>query len=193
MAAAASAIGRGCDRDTGGAIAGKSIHGRWKWRGKAIEARLLRVTQLDGAAIAGREQRILILIAAMPDRPDGVDQHASREPVASGDLASPVLQPFRVRHSASSSGPAARWIAPSTPPPAQQRRVGGVDDGVNAKRGDVGNDDFQPRSGDLARSQVSPQAAAVTATPLSAKQLLQFAGLEHLADDVAAANELALT
>src|SRR5437016_13118755 len=32
-------------------------------------------------------------------------------------LASPGRQPPRVRHSASSSGPAARWIAPSTPPP----------------------------------------------------------------------------
>src|SRR6185369_9205752 len=31
--------------------------------------------------------------------------------------ASPVGQPPNVRHSASSSGPAARWIAPSTPPP----------------------------------------------------------------------------
>ncbi len=32
-------------------------------------------------------------------------------------LASPVAQPFNVRHSANNSGPAARWIAPSTPPP----------------------------------------------------------------------------
>src|SRR3984957_19999810 len=32
-------------------------------------------------------------------------------------LASPVGQPSSVRHSARSSGPAARWIAPSTPPP----------------------------------------------------------------------------
>src|SRR5882672_7698548 len=31
--------------------------------------------------------------------------------------ASPVGQPPRVRHSASNCGPAARWIAPSTPPP----------------------------------------------------------------------------
>src|SRR3954467_14089281 len=31
--------------------------------------------------------------------------------------ASPVGQPPRVRHSCSSSGPAARWMAPSTPPP----------------------------------------------------------------------------
>src|ERR1043165_9937215 len=31
--------------------------------------------------------------------------------------ASPVGQPPSVRHSASNCGPAARWIAPSTPPP----------------------------------------------------------------------------
>src|SRR5882672_1377801 len=31
--------------------------------------------------------------------------------------ASPVGQPPSVRHSARSSGPAARWMAPSTPPP----------------------------------------------------------------------------
>jgi hypothetical protein len=27
---------------------------------------------------------------------------------------------------------------------AEQRRIGRVDDGVNAQRGDVGNEDFQP-------------------------------------------------
>src|SRR3984957_4092027 len=32
-------------------------------------------------------------------------------------LAEPVWQPWSVRHSTSKSGPAARWIAPSTPPP----------------------------------------------------------------------------
>jgi hypothetical protein len=35
--------------------------------------------------------------------------------------------------------------------PAKQRRVRGVDDGVNAQCGDVGNDDFEPRVADLAR------------------------------------------
>src|SRR5215210_7221375 len=32
-------------------------------------------------------------------------------------FADPVGQPPSVRHSASNSGPAARWMAPSTPPP----------------------------------------------------------------------------
>jgi hypothetical protein len=33
---------------------------------------------------------------------------------------------------------------------AEQRRVRGVDDGVNAQRRNVGDDDFQPRRIDLA-------------------------------------------
>src|ERR1700722_16182687 len=32
-------------------------------------------------------------------------------------FAAPVSHPPRLRHSSSNSGPAARWIAPSTPPP----------------------------------------------------------------------------
>ena len=52
--------------------------------------------------------------------------------------------------------------------PAEQRRIRGVDDGVNAQRGDVGNDDFQPRLTDLARRPAQAEAAALTVTPLSA-------------------------
>jgi hypothetical protein len=35
--------------------------------------------------------------------------------------------------------------------PAEERRIRRVDDGVNAQRGDVGNDDLEPRLADLAR------------------------------------------
>jgi hypothetical protein len=59
-----------------------------------------------------------------------------------------------------------RTIDPAT---AEQRRVGGVDDGVNAKRRDIGDDDFQPRRANLARVQVQAEAAALTVTPLSAR------------------------
>ena len=52
--------------------------------------------------------------------------------------------------------------------PAEERRVGGVDDGVNAQRGDVGNNHFQPRLADLAREAAQAEAAALTVTPLSA-------------------------
>jgi len=52
--------------------------------------------------------------------------------------------------------------------PAKERRMGGVDNGVNAQRGDVGNDDFQPRLVDLARGGAQAEAAALMVTPLSA-------------------------
>ena len=51
--------------------------------------------------------------------------------------------------------------------PAEQRPIGGVDDGVNAQCRDVGDDDFQPCRTDLARSQIQA-AGALTVTPLSA-------------------------
>jgi hypothetical protein len=53
--------------------------------------------------------------------------------------------------------------------PTKERRIRSVDDGVNAKRGDVGNKDFQPRLADLARGTAQAEAAALTVTPLSAK------------------------
>jgi hypothetical protein len=52
--------------------------------------------------------------------------------------------------------------------PAEERRIRRVDDGVNAQRGDVGNNDFQPRRADLAREAAQADAAALTVTPLSA-------------------------
>ena len=52
--------------------------------------------------------------------------------------------------------------------PAKQRRIRGVDNRVNAERGDVGNDDFQPRLADQARGGAQAEAAALTVTPLSA-------------------------
>jgi hypothetical protein len=51
---------------------------------------------------------------------------------------------------------------------AEQRGIRSVDDGVNAKRGDVGNDDFQPRLAYLTRRRAQAEAAALTVTPLSA-------------------------
>ena len=51
---------------------------------------------------------------------------------------------------------------------AEQRTIRGVDDGINAQCGDVGNDDFQPALADLARRKTQAEAAALTVTPLSA-------------------------
>ena len=53
--------------------------------------------------------------------------------------------------------------------PAEQGRIRGVDDGVNAQGGDIGNNDFQPRLADLARGGAQAEAAALMTTPLSAR------------------------
>ena len=52
--------------------------------------------------------------------------------------------------------------------PTKERRIRGVDNGVNAQCGDIGNDDFQPRLADQARGGAQAEAAALTVTPLSA-------------------------
>ena len=54
------------------------------------------------------------------------------------------------------------------PTAAQQRRIGGVDGAVNAKRCNIGDDDFQPRVAQLARREAQADAAALATTPLSA-------------------------
>ena len=53
--------------------------------------------------------------------------------------------------------------------PAKERRIRRVDDGVNAQRRNVGNNEFQPRPADLARETVQAEAAALAVTPLSTK------------------------
>src|SRR5206468_2666957 len=107
-------------------------------------------------------------------------------------FASPVAQLSSVRHSASSSGPAARWIAPSTPPPPRSDVLAAL---TMASTSSV------VMSATMTSSRAPPICRAAKFQPsgrrgdrdaLVGKQLLQFAGLEHLADDVAAADELAL-
>jgi hypothetical protein len=51
---------------------------------------------------------------------------------------------------------------------AEQRRIRRIRDRVNAKRRDVGDDDFQPRRAGQARIRAQAEAAALTVTPLSA-------------------------
>ena len=52
---------------------------------------------------------------------------------------------------------------------AEQRAIGRVDDGVNAQRRDVGNEDLEPRRAELARRKAQAEAAALSVTPLSAR------------------------
>ena len=104
----------------------------------------------DGAAIARRQQRILVLCATVPDRADRVDHMLCGQPVAAGDLRvaggaaaerAAFGEQLRTRRAMD------RAIDASA---AKQRGVGGVDDGIDRKRGDVGDDDLELRVADAA-------------------------------------------
>ena len=92
-----------------------------------------------------------------------------RQPVTLGDLriagrATPKLAAFGQK-----LGPGRAMDRAIDAAPAEQRGVGGVDDGVNAQGGDVRDDDLDARGADLACRQAQAEAAALTVTPLSAK------------------------
>jgi len=103
----------------------------------------------------------------MPDRTDGMNHMPCRQAIPPGDLGAAGLAAMERAALGEKRGPGRavdRTIHAAT---AEQRPVGGVDDGVNAQCRDVGDDDFQPRRADLARRQ-NQVAGALTVMPLSA-------------------------
>src|SRR5437870_1687398 len=97
-----------------------------------------------------------------------MDHMAGLQPVAFGDFCIASIAAIERAAFGEQFGSGRAMDRAIDAAPAEERRVRGVDDGVNAKRGDVGNDDLEPRLADQARRQGWPQAAALTAMPLSA-------------------------
>ncbi|SDJ81905.1 hypothetical protein SAMN05444171_0640 [Bradyrhizobium lablabi] len=111
---------------------------------------------------------ILASVAAVPDRPDRMNHMFGRQPVALGDLGvagGAAMQGAAFGKQFGTGSPMDRAIDTAA---AEQRRIRGVDDGVNAQTGDIGNNNFQPRLADQARGVAQAEAAALTVTPLSA-------------------------
>src|SRR5205809_498820 len=91
-----------------------------------------------------------------------------RQAVATGDLGIAGFAAAQRAAFGQQLGPGSIMDRAINAAPAKERRIRRVDDGVNAQRGDVGNNDFQPRRADLARETAQADAAALTVTPLSA-------------------------
>ena len=91
-----------------------------------------------------------------------------RQAVAAGDLGVTGLAAVQRAALGDQLWPRSTMNRAIDAAPAKERRIRRVDDGVNAQRGDVGNNDFQPRLADLARETAQAEAAALTVTPLSA-------------------------
>jgi hypothetical protein len=134
----------------------------------------MALAEFDRADIAGRQRLIFAPAFAVPYRADGMNDMPRRQMITPRDFRAAGLaateraafgQQLRPRRAMD------RTIDTAT---AEQRRIRGVDDGVNAQGRDVGNNDFQPRPANLTRRETQArktqaEAAALTITPLSAR------------------------
>ena len=73
--------------------------------------------ELERVAVACREQFILVVMAVVPDGADGVDDVPRREIVALGNPGLAGRTTAERLAFLDERLPAARWMAPSTPPP----------------------------------------------------------------------------
>jgi hypothetical protein len=135
--------------------------------GKGDRSEPVGLAKFDCAGVAGGERLIFALGSGIPDRPDCVDYVSRRQPVTSRYLC-PTGRAAAKRAAFGDKLRAGRAMnCPIDSAATQQRAIRRVDDDVNAQRRDVGDDDFQPRRAELARSKTQADAGALTATPLS--------------------------
>jgi hypothetical protein len=136
--------------------------------GKGNRDKAVALAEFNGPTIARRKRLIFAVTASVPDWSDGVDYMPRRQTIGLGDLG--VAGFATIQHAAFDGelGPGRAMNRAVNTAAAQQRRIGGVDDGVNAQRRDVGDDDVEPCRADLKRGKAQAEAAVLTATPLSA-------------------------
>ena len=160
-------VGDRCHRDIGRAVGGEAIDpGGYRRIGQ--RRKRVGLTQFERATIAGGEQFVLARAAAVPDWTHGMDHMLRRQPISAGDFGVAGRAAMERAAFGEQFGAGAAMDRAIDAAATEQRRIRGVDDGVNAQRGDVGNNDFQPRLADLARGPAQADAAALTVTPLSA-------------------------
>jgi hypothetical protein len=155
------------DRDPRRAIGRETIDAG-RDGGKSNRGKAVGLAQFDGAAIARRQRLVFTPAAAVPDRADGMNHMPRRQPIAAGDFGAAGFAALEGAALGKEVGPGRAMDRTIHAATAEQRRIRGVDDSVNAQRRNVGDDDFQPRRANLARSQAQAEAAALTVTPLSA-------------------------
>ena len=100
--------------------------------GKAIEAEAVGSAERDRGGVTRRQRLIFARVAAAPDRADGMDHMPRRQLVTFGDLGAAGLAAIEGAAFREQSGPRRAMDRAIDAAPAEQGRIGGVDDGVNA-------------------------------------------------------------
>ena len=83
-----------------------------------------------------------------------VDHVLGQQPITSGDLGVTGLAAAERTTFGQQFRPGRIVDRAVNPAAAKQRRIGGVDDGIDPQRRDIGDDDFKPHIADLARHQI---------------------------------------
>jgi hypothetical protein len=112
--------------------------------------------------------RILPTIAAIPNWHDGMDHMPRQQAISLGDLRIASLAAAELAAFGQQLRTGRIVDCTINTAATKQRRIGGVDDGVNAQRRNVGDDDFKSRRAYLKRGKAQAEAAVLAATPLSA-------------------------
>lgn len=128
----------------------------------------MALAEFNGPTIARRKRLIFAVAAPVPDWSDGVDHMPRRQTIGPGDLGATGLA--TIQHAAFDGEfrPGCAMNRAVNTAAAKQRRIRGVDDGINAQCRKVGDDDFKSRRAHLKPGQAQAEAAVLTATPLSA-------------------------
>ena len=120
-----------CDRYIGGTIGGESIDAGGN-RGKCDRSQAVGLAEVDGADVARRQRVILAGVAAAPDRADSMNHMPRRQPISQCDFGAAGLAAMEGAAFGKKLGPRRAVDRAIDAAPAEQGRIGGVDDGVNA-------------------------------------------------------------
>jgi hypothetical protein len=121
----------GRDRDPCGALGGETINPS-RNSGKSDRSQPTGLAELDGPAIARGQRLVFALPAAMPYRTHGVNHVPRRQLVTLGDFGVAGLAAMEHAAFGEKPGPGGAVDGAIDATAAEQRGIGGVDDGVNA-------------------------------------------------------------
>src|SRR5262249_16297332 len=138
----------GADGDARRALRRKAIDAG-RDGGKRDRAQALRGRERQRRAITGRKQVVLALVAAAPHRTARLDDVLGLEAIAAGDLGGAGVAAAERATLGEKVRPGGAVNGAIDAAATEQRSVGGVDDGPDIERGDVGDADLEPRGSDF--------------------------------------------
>jgi hypothetical protein len=117
--------------NTGRTVGGKSIDaGGNRRKGNGGKAVLL--AQFDGTSVTRRQRLVDSGASPVPNRPDGMNDMARRQAITPGDFGAAGLAAVEGAAFREQLWPRRAMDRAIDAAPAEQGRIGGVDDGVNA-------------------------------------------------------------